>query len=303
MTINMKNNARKMPPIEPKNMPKANHEFINNKFLDVPYAFDSTSQKLDIYMPEEPGQYPCIFFIHGGAFAMCDKGDKQVQPYLEGVKRGFVVVSVNYRLSGESIFPTGIRDCKTALRFLRANARKYNIDPNKIAACGGSSGGNYTEMLCTTSGISLFEDLSQGNESYSSDVQAGVAWFAPTDFLLMDDQLKENNLFPQDHNEELSPESRYLGGKITDLDYNYVQKANPMTYVNPKMPPMLIQHGRKDHLVPFQQSEIFVKKVRSITGNDKVIFNIFETADHGDRQFETEENMEKVFHFLKESLR
>lgn len=284
-------------------LPQANHDFITNKHLDVPYAFHSSSQKMDVYMPDEPGLYPCIFFIHGGAFAMCDKADRQVQPYLEGVKKGFVVVSVNYRLSGEAIFPAGIQDCKSAIRFLRANANQYHIDPNKIAACGGSAGGNYVEMLCTTAGVSLFDDLSSGNELYSSEVQAGVAWFAPTDFLLMDDQLRENHLFPQDHNEELSPESRYLGGKITELDYQYVQKSNPMTYVHDHIPPMLIQHGRKDHLVPYQQSVIFVEKIKKIAGDDRVIFEILENADHGDRLFETKENMEKVFHFLVESLR
>jgi dipeptidyl aminopeptidase/acylaminoacyl peptidase len=157
--------------------------------------------------------------------------------------------------------------------------------------------------LCTSAGVSLFEDTLTGNILYSSEVQAGVAWFAPTDFLLMDQQLKENHLFPQDHSEELSPESRYLGGRITELDYNYVQKSNPMTYVHSKIPPMLIQHGRMDHLVPYQQSAIFVDKIRKIAGDDKVIFEILETADHGDKLFETKENMEKVFRFLGESLR
>ncbi|BCR36718.1 alpha/beta hydrolase [Mariniplasma anaerobium] len=291
------------PPLNHEKLPLAKHEFIKNKQLDVAYAFNSNSQKMDIYMPNEPGMYPCIFFIHGGAFAMCDKSDRQVQPFLEGVKKGFVVVSVNYRLSGESIFPAGLQDCKSAIRFLRANAKKYQIDSDKIAACGGSAGGNFVEMLCTSAGINLFDDISTGNQMYSSEVQAGVAWFAPTDFLLMDKQLKENHLFPQDHSEELSPESRYLGGKITELDYNYVQKSNPMTYVHSNIPPMLIQHGRMDHLVPYQQSVIFVDKIRRIAGDDKVIFEILETADHGDKLFETKENMEKVFCFLEESLR
>lgn len=298
-----KNKTEKIDFSNPKEFLKADHKFIKNKELDVPYAYHSQSQKIDIYMPDEEGEYPCIFFIHGGAFAMCDKTDAQVQPFLKGVQQGFVVVSVNYRLSGEAIFPAGLQDCKSALRFLRANAQKYHINPNKIAACGGSAGGNYVEMLCTSEGVGLFDDFSTGNETCNSNVQAGVAWFAPTNFLLMDNQLKENNLFPQDHNEEESPESRYLGGKITELDYDYVQKSNPMTYIHKNMPPMLIQHGKKDHLVPYQQSVMFVDKIHEAVGKQNVIFEILESADHGDKLFETEENMKKVFKFLKESLR
>jgi dipeptidyl aminopeptidase/acylaminoacyl peptidase len=133
-------------------------------------------------------------------------------------------------------------------------------------------------------------------------VQTGIVWFPPTDFLLMDEQLKANGLGPQDHNFAESPESRYLGGQITTLEPAYVQQANPMSYVHPGMPPMFIEHGRKDHLVPWQQSALFVDKIRTVCGNDAVKYEILETADHGDRQFETPENMEKVFAFLKKKL-
>ncbi|MDR2476417.1 MAG: alpha/beta hydrolase [Treponema sp.] len=280
-------------------IPRADHSFITRKYLDVSYSRTSEAQKLDLYLPEGgAGPFPLIAFIHGGAFASCDKADCQVQPFLEGVKRGYAVASLDYRLSGEAVFPAGIHDVRAALRFLRANAAAYHIDPDHVFATGDSSGGNYTAMVCVLTGRRELDDPALGNVGFSSDVQAGVAWFPPTAFLLMDSQLHENGLGPEDHNAADSPESRYLGGQITKLDPGYVEQANPMTYVHQGMPPMLIQHGRRDHLVPWQQSKIFVEKIRSVCGADRVEFDILETADHADKQFESPENMEKVFAFL-----
>lgn len=276
--------------------PKPDYSYIKRSYLDVKYGEQSESQRMDIYLPENgEGPFPVILFIHGGAFCMCDKADHQVSPYLEGINRGYAIISTNYRLSGEAIFPAGIMDIKAAIRFIRANANTYMLDAEKIVVAGGSSGANYTCMICVTSNRPELEDLGQGNDKYSCAVLGGVAWFPPTDFCKMDDQLRENNLGPCDHNNADSPESRYMGGKITDLPNERVQQGNPMTYVHKDMAPMMIQHGRKDHLVPYQQSAIFVEKIKEVCGEDKVIFEILENADHGDPLFETEENMEKVF--------
>jgi len=301
----MKNTQQQRPPEGEREgpPPMADHSFITRKFLDVPYANTSAAQKVDVYLPDSgDGPFPAIAFIHGGAFMMGDKADSQVRPFLPAVKRGYVVASFNYRLSGEALFPAGIQDVKSGLRFLRANAAKYHIDPDRIAAAGGSSGGNYTCMICALSGRSELDDPSLGNAGFSSDVQAGVAWFPPTDFLLMDSQLHENGLGPEDHNEADSPESRYLGGQITRLPPEKVRAANPAAYVHAGMPPMFIEHGRRENLVPWQQSKLFVDKIRQVCGPDRVRYEILETADHGTPEFETPENMGKVFAFLDEVL-
>jgi len=279
-----------------------NHDHIKRKYLNVTYAFASEAQKLDIYLPETgDGPFPVVIHIHGGAFMMCDKADNQVRPWIRGLELGFAIASVNYRLSGEALFPSGIMDVKAAIRFLRANAVKYNLDSGRFAVAGGSSGGNYACMICTTSRQKEFEDLSMGNSEYSSEVQCGVAWFPPTDFLLMDTHLHENGLGPEDHNSIDSPESRYLGGQITQLEPDFVQKANPMKYVHIDMPPMLIQHGRLDHLVPWQQSKIFVDKIRAVCTDTRIEFDVLETADHADIQFESDKNMEKIFSFIRKN--
>ena len=283
-------------------IPQADLSNIQRKWLDIPYANISNAQKLDIYLPEEgDGPFPVILHIHGGAFAIGDKRDMYLMSYFLGFERGYAVVSVNYRLSGEAIFPAGLQDLKASIRWLRAIQEQYYLDGNRIAACGGSAGGNYAAMLSLTPNVSELDDLSLGNSDYPCDIQAAVDMFGPTDFLKMDEQLAESGLGSCDHNDVDSPESRYLGAKITKIP-SKVQQANPMTYIHKDMPPILIQHGRKDHLVPVQQSIIFVEKLKKYVDHDRFEFDILEDADHGDPLFETQENMNRVFSFLDKHL-
>jgi acetyl esterase/lipase len=284
-------------------IPPADVSHIRRKWLDLPYASLSPAQKLDLYLPDEGyGPFPVILHIHGGGFGIGDKRDLPVMTYLKGLERGYAVVSVNYRLSGEAIFPAGLQDIKAAIRWLRANSEQYQLDGNRIAACGGSSGGNYAAMVCLTDHVTELEDLSLGNPDYPCNVQAAVDWFGPTDFLLMDEQLDESGFGPSGHGKADSPESRYLGAKLADVPLK-VELANPMTYVHKDMPPILIQHGRIDTMIPVQQSIIFVGKLEKYASPDRFEFDILEGAGHGDPLFDTEENMDRVFSFLDKHLK
>ena len=160
-----------------------NIQNIKLKWLDIAYATTSTAQKLDVYLPEGNGPFPVILSIHGGAFKAGDKRDGQLMPMLEGLKRGYAVVSINYRLSPEAIFPAQIYDVKAAVRWIRANAKQYKFNPDKIAAWGGSAGGTLTALVGTSGDVKELEDLSLGNPTQSSRVQAVVDWFGQTDFL------------------------------------------------------------------------------------------------------------------------
>jgi acetyl esterase/lipase len=283
--------------------PPADVSHFLRKWLDLPYAILSPAQKLDIYLPDEgEGPFPVILNIHGGGFDLGDKCDIKVLTFLKGLERGYAVVSVNYRLSSEAIFPAGLQDVKAAIRWLRAHSEQYHLDGSRIAACGGSSGGNYAAMLCLTANVTEFDDLSLGNPEYPCNVQVAVDWFGPTDFLKMDEQLDESGFGPSDHSEADSPESRYLGARLSDVPLK-VEIANPMTYIHKHMPPILIQHGRLDTMVPVQQSMMFVEKLEKYVGHDRFEFDILEGAGHGDPLFETEENMERVFSFLDRYLK
>jgi acetyl esterase/lipase len=284
-------------------IPEADVSHVARKFLDLPYATLSPAQKLDLFLPDQgDGPYPVIVHLHGGAFAIGDKRDIHVLSYLKGLARGYAVASINYRLSGEAVFPAGLQDIKAAIRWLRANAGQHHLDPNRFAACGGSAGGNYSSMVALTDKVAAFDDPRLGNLDFPCSVQAAVDWFGPTDFLKMDEQLTESGLGPADHSEAHSPESRYLGAWITDIPER-VRLANPMTYIHKDMPPILIQHGRLDHLVPFQQSVLFAEAIRQLVGPDRVEFEILENADHADPLFETDANISRMFTFLDKRLR
>jgi acetyl esterase/lipase len=286
--------------------PPADTAYIRRKFLDISYAYLSPAEKLDIYLPQEgDGPFPVILSIHGGAFMGCDKADAQIMPMLQGLQRGYAVVAMNYRLSGEARFPALVQDVKAAVRWIRANADQYHLNPNKIAAWGGSAGGYLAAMLGTSSEIAELEDLGMGNPDQPCLVQAVVDWFGPTNFLKMDEQLATSGLGPQkgqEHSGEFSPESLLLGRKISEIPH-LVQAANPETYIRSQNPPFLIQHGTQDAVVPVQQSIEFAAKLKETLGGHKVILVLIEGGEHGDPKFETAENVTFVLDFLDKHLK
>jgi acetyl esterase/lipase len=292
-----------MPPGPPFRIPQLDVSHIPRKWLDLRYAATSSAQALDLYLPDEgDGPFPLILHIHGGAFEMGDKRDPMLAPYLRGLELGYAVASVNYRLSGEAIFPAGVRDLKAAVRWLRRHAGEYFLDPGRFAACGGSAGGNLAAMVALTADRSEFDDQALGPVDASCAVQAAVDWFGPTDFLKMDDQLTESRLGPADHGEAWSPESRYLGAKIADVPEK-VRMANPITYVHEGAPPFLIQHGRADNLVPYQQSAELARCLAECAGAGSVEFDVLEGAGHADPLFEADENLQRLYGFLDPHLK
>src|SRR6266852_4209804 len=138
-------------------------------YLDVEYAnVNNTSLRLDLYVPNSGGPFPVVVWVHGGGWQTGDKSDPN--PALREVNRGYAVVSINYRLQilhpapldPNLAFPVQIKDCKAAVRWLRANAATYNLDPNRIGAWGESAGGHLSSLLGTSAGVSDLEDLSEG---------------------------------------------------------------------------------------------------------------------------------------------
>ena len=286
--------------------PLANTEHIKRKILDLPYANQSPAQKLDIYLPDDNASpKPVIVSIHGGAFMGCDKSDMQVMPMLEGLQRGYAVVAVNYRLSWVAKFPALVQDVKAAVRWIHANAPRYELDPQRIAAWGGSAGGYLASMLGTSAGIPELEDLGLGNPEQPCNVQAVVAWYGPTDFLKMDEQLAANGLTPPEdqlHNGVNSPESLLFGQRITEIPER-VNAANPETYIRPGAPPFFLQHGTKDPVVPVQQSVNFATKLSKILGEDWGRLELIQDAEHADPRFESPDNVNKVLDFLDKYLK
>jgi acetyl esterase/lipase len=193
---------------------------LKRKWLDVPYATQSPTQKLDIYLPDEgEGPFPVIVAIHGGAWALGNKRDMQLVPMLEGLKRGFAVVSVGYRLSDEALFPAQIYDCKAAIRYIRARGAEYSIDGDRIGVWGPSAGGHLSALVGTSAGVRELEDLSMGNPDVPSSVLAVVDWCGPTEsFLTMDEEFIESGAGVPNHSEEDSEIERVAGPDKVILD-------------------------------------------------------------------------------------
>ena len=188
------------------------------EWRDVAYATQSEAQKMDIFLPATgDGPFPVIISIHGGAFKMGDKADGQETAAKEGLNYGYAVASINYRLSGEAIWPAQIYDVKAAIRWIRANASQYGLNSAKIAVWGGSAGGHLSAMAGTSGGVSSLEDTSLGNAGQSSRVQAVVDWFGPINFLTMDAQFAASGVNGEVHNTPTSPESQLMGQNITEI--------------------------------------------------------------------------------------
>jgi dipeptidyl aminopeptidase/acylaminoacyl peptidase len=210
---------------------------------------------LDLYVPEKAtGPLPVIVGIHGGGWAA---GSKEGAAGIRQAGRGYAVACVGYRLSGEAIFPAQIEDCKAAVRWLRANAARYGLDPDRIGATGHSAGGHLSSLLGTTGGIRDF-DLGKHLEQ-SSRVQAVCALSGPTDLLRMDAHAVPGARLK--HDAPGSPESRLIGGAIQE-NKDKAARANPITYVTKDSPPFLLIHGDQDPVVPPHQAQLLFEALK-----------------------------------------
>lgn len=276
---------------------------IKRKVLDVAYDTVSPAQKLDLYFPETgDGPFPLVLHIHGGGFGMGDKRDDHMDTYLKLLDYGLAVGSIEYRLSGEAIFPAAVLDCRQAVRFVRRHAADYSIDPERIGVLGGSAGGNLAAML----GMNIPDGAFPGEEGKTFDgscaVRFAVDQFGPIDFRHMDDQARANGVSFADHDETSSAESSYMGGALPTLPDEWLAKANPTTYINEGMAPLLVQHGCLDRLVPFAQSVNFVHAICRKLGYGRVDFVPLPTADHEDKQYGEDWNLRYLAQWIEAHL-
>ncbi len=272
-------------------------------YKDLAYASGSNAQKLDLYIPTSgAGPFPIVVMVHGGGFMFGDKSDGAG---LTGVDQllaaGYAVASINYRLSAEAHYPAQIYDAKAAVRFLRENAAKYNLDPKKFGAWGASAGGNLVSLLGTTCNVAELEGAELSNAGQSSCVQAVVDWFGPIDFLKMDEQFAGTNC-PANHNDASSPESKLVGAAIQTVP-DIVATTNPMNYIDAKDAPFLIENGTADCNIPPIQNKNFADALSAAIGADKVKYISLEGVGHGGSQFETAENIKQVITFLDKYLK
>ncbi|MDZ4707918.1 MAG: alpha/beta hydrolase [Saprospiraceae bacterium] len=259
---------------------------IGVNWKDIDYVGDSIiGHRLDIHLPfNTSGPFPVVLAIYGSAWF---SNAAKANVFREGMGQkllhaGYAVVSINHRSSRDAKFPAQIQDVKAAIRFIRANAKFYNIDSSFIGITGWSSGGHLSALAGTTNQIKKYTidqeeidlegQLGKFNQT-SSRVSAVVDWYGPTDFLIIDSC---GSVFQ--HNGLYSPESFLLGGPIQE---NKIKAtfANPITYIHKTNPPFLILHGDKDGDVPPCQSSLLHERLKKAIVSSELV--LVPGAGHG----------------------
>lgn len=278
-------------------------------FSAIPYGtyVDGNGQTqdllLDLRIPVgASAPTPLVIWIHGGGW---QGGSRTPMPAMVSnlCSRGYAVASIDYRLSGTAIWPAQIQDCKGAIRWLRANAATYNLDPNRFGVWGSSAGGHLVAHVGASGGVGTvtvgsatvnIEGATGGNLGQSSRVQAVVDWFGPTDLLQM-------RFHPSGipHDDPNSPEGNLIGGAVPD-NPDLVATVNPVTFLSPDDPPFLLMHGTVDNAVPFAQSEILHRALlaRGLRGTFVPILG----AGHGGGDFNSQATLDTVNNFFDTNL-
>lgn len=217
-----------------------------------------TELKLDLARPTGDGPFPAIVFIHGGGYY---QGSRQAytEAIREAAKRGYVAATISYRLmkfdadnkettTAEPIFPAPVHDAKAAIRWLRANAGKYGIDPDRIGVTGASAGGHLSLLIGLTGGEADFEGQG-GNPERSSRVQAVVNFFGPTEAVTCYQESVMPWIF-----------RLFMGGTPDEVPETY-KIASPVTHASNDDPPVLTLHGDQDVLIPLSQARKLDEKL------------------------------------------
>jgi len=218
---------------------------------DVTYCtVDGVALKMDVYFPQKAQStpLPVTVYVHGGAWVGGDKESGAGMLALDELRgRGYLVVSINYRLAPQYKFPAQIEDVKCAIRHLRANAATYGLDAQRIGVWGGSAGGHLVALLGTSDASAGLEGQG-GYAEQSSRVQAVVDLFGPADL----------PAFAAD----MGAGAQVVFG-ATSKDDPVLVRASPVTYVSPDDPPFLILQGEKDQTVPPSQSQILYARLQA----------------------------------------
>ncbi|WP_299422408.1 alpha/beta hydrolase [Sphingomonas bacterium] len=229
---------------------------------------------LDIVAPTAPGKYPLVVYIPGGGFVIAPKeGGLNLRTFVAENK--FVVASVQYRTAMDgATYREGVSDVKSAIRYLRAHAAEYGIDPARVAVWGESAGGYLAAMVGVTNGVKAFE--SGDNLGQSSSVQAVIDKFGTSDTANV----------AEDFNPEMagfvapgSPIARYMADGGTP----FPAASNPLTYIDRSDPPFLIFHGNNDHIISPSQTLRLHNALRA-AGVASTRY-VLDGANHGDLAF------------------
>lgn len=240
-------------------------------------------------------KHPVLFWIPGGGYR--GKNKNLMVPEMSFLaENGYAVAFVHYRSSEIAHFPAQIIDVKTAIRFLRANAETYNLDPNKIGIIGRSAGGH----LASLAGVNTDDFISSEFSSYSSRVDAVCDLFGPVDMpYLLNKEIKCINEIPNYRWKKLEDTHPgiLLGGEKETM-FDRAEKASPPYLINENISPILIMHGNNDNHVPTQVSIDFYQKLVDKGYEDQSFLYLLKNADHGSDDFFSKQVKEIILKFF-----
>lgn len=260
---------------------------------DIQYAqVDGHKLLLDLYLPTQVTNPPLVVWVHGGAWR---HGSRSGMPLRDVVRSGFAVASVDYRLSPVARFPAQIHDCKAAIRFLRASARKYGFDAARVGVAGSSAGGHLAALIGVTNDHEALEGNVGRQGEQSSAVQAIVDYFGPTNFMTI---LKQST--PHGLGVRVPALELLLGGQ-PDEKIELAKLASPVVHVDRNDPPLLMLHGDQDPQVPINQSHELHAAYKECQLT--VHFEVVHGAAHGGKAFFDERRTRLVTEFFEKHLR
>ena len=261
---------------------------------------DPMSLKMDILTYKDDKVRPCVVYVIGGGFSFAAKERNLFDRY-EIAKAGYVVASVQYHVISTGIYSDAVKDVKAAVRYMRANADKYGVDPENIGIWGESAGGYLTAMVATTNGEKQFEEGAYLDQS--SDVKAAVDAYGLSDLTKIGADYDE--AAANAHFTVISPDGQFIHGKnsgLTSLDKpEEVAKANPINYVDKNDPPFLFFHGTKDMTVSPSQTLLLHNALRE-KGVSSTRY-VLEGAGHASAEFSDPQVINIIIDFLDKNLK
>lgn len=267
-------------------------------------GYDNVAMGMDILKPEKNEKMPAIVFVTGGGFINANK-DNAIQQRLDMADAGYVVASITYRVAPTATFPQPLEDVKAAIRYLRAHAEKFNIDPDRIGIMGGSAGGYLSAMAGTTNGTRQFDKGEYLDQS--SDVQAAVDLYGLSDLTKVGADYSPE--VQQAHRSPGATEALWVngspvfGGKDGGIfaDAEKTKAANPITYISDKTAPFLLMHGDKDTVVSPSQTQLLQQAL--VDHGIEARRYIVKDAQHGGVYWNQPEVMKIIIAFFDRHLK
>jgi acetyl esterase/lipase len=260
---------------------------------DIEYAnVDGHRLLLDLHLPRGVDQPPLIVWVHGGAWR---RGSKDNMPLGFLVEQGYAVASVEYRLSPVARFPAQVHDCKAAIRFLRAQQDELGYNAARIGIAGSSAGGHLAALMGVSNGHAELEGRVGEHLDVSSDVQAIVDYYGPTNFLTILQQSTPHGLGVR-----IPALQLLLGGQPEESEI-IARLASPVFHVDESDPPLLMLHGDQDPQVPINQSHELQGAYKQ--SDNRASLEVVHGGAHGGEGFFDEERNDIVKMFLRRHLR